>query len=170
MKLMHCVPCSPRGLKKEVNDLYDFMIRFLCCNFLISIIIGILLITKRVLKNYLTPRMQYNLWLLFLAILALPFIPFRSISFVSLFSWFRNQHTIANLTLGTGAEKITGAIPVTENWMNDFALSVSRGAPSIIGFILAGIWLVGILAMLLLAGKSILRLKMIRNSALPLQN
>ena len=38
----------------------EFMIRFFIGNILISCIIGILLITKRLLRNNLTSRMHYN--------------------------------------------------------------------------------------------------------------
>lgn len=56
------------------------------------------------------------------------------------------------------------------NWMNDFALSVNSKAPSIAGYILFAIWIVGIFAMILLVTKSSLRLHALKKSALPLQN
>lgn len=58
----------------------NFMIRFLLCNVLISGIVGILLIAKWVFRNNLSNRMQYNLWLLLLGLLAVPFIPFCVVS------------------------------------------------------------------------------------------
>lgn len=51
----------------------DFTIRFLICNLFISGIIVILLTVKRILKHNLSGRMQYNLWLLLLGFLAVPF-------------------------------------------------------------------------------------------------
>lgn len=39
----------------------DFMVRFLICNVLICGIIGILLLMKRIFKNSLSNRIQYNL-------------------------------------------------------------------------------------------------------------
>ena len=63
------------------------MIRFLICNVFISGIIGILLIAKRIFKNNLSSRMQYNLWFLLLGLLTVPFIPFRLIGFPQIFSW-----------------------------------------------------------------------------------
>ena len=53
--------------------------------------------------------------------------------------------------------------------MNDFTLSVNSEAPSIAGYILLGIWIVGIFAMIILVIKSSLRLRNLKNSALPLQ-
>lgn len=58
----------------------------------------------------------------------------------------------------------------TTNWMNNFALSVNKDTPSVTGYILLGIWIVGMLAMMILIIKSSLRLRTIKRSALSLQN
>lgn len=149
----------------------EFMIRFFIGNILISGIIGILLITKRLLRNNLTSRMQYSLWFPLLGLLSVPFIPFRLIGFPQFFSWISKLRNVSNPSMGSAAE---GAINLdvsgTTNPMNDFTLSVSREAPSIIGLILCGIWLVGILAMIILVIRSRQRLNTLKKSALPLQN
>ena len=149
----------------------DFGIRFFLCNIFICIIIGFLIIVKRAFKNCLTSRMQFNLWFLLLGILAVPFVPFRPASFTQIFTLFgiwknavsSNKETITESVLNPNT---SGAV----NQMNDFALSVSRETPSIIGLILCGVWLVGILAMILLVIKSVFRLNAMKKSALPLQN
>ena len=74
----------------------NFMIRFLLCNVLISGIIGILLIAKWVFRNNLSSRMQYNMWLLLLGLLAVPFMPFCLVSFPQIFSWLSS---VQNSTL-----------------------------------------------------------------------
>ena len=149
----------------------DFGIRFFLCNILICIIIGFLIIVKRAFKNYLTSRMQFNLWFLLLGILAVPFVPFRPASFTQIFTLLGVWKNAVSSSKGTITEGVlnpntSGAV----NQMNDFALSVSRKTPSIIGLILCGIWLVGILAMILLVIKSVSRLNAMKKSALPLQN
>ena len=149
----------------------DFGIHFFLCNIFICIIIGFLMIVKRVFKNYLTSRMQFNLWFLLLGILAVPFVPFRPASFPQVFAFFGAWKNAASSSKGTMTEGVlnpntSGAV----NQMNDFALSVSRETPSIIGLILCGLWLIGILAMILLVIKSASRLNAIKKSALPLQN
>ena len=149
----------------------DFGIRFFLCNVFICIIIGFLIIVKRAFKNYLTSRMQFNLWFLLLGILAVPFVPFRPASFTQVLALFNAWKNAASSNKGTITEGVLN--PNTSdavNQMNDFALSVSRETPSIIGLILCGIWLVGILAMILLVIKSVSRLNAIKKSALPLQN
>ena len=149
----------------------NFGIRFFLCNIFICIIIVFLIIVKRTFKNYLTSRMQFNLWLLLLGILAVPFVPFRPASFTQIFTLLGVWKNAVSSNKGTITEGVlnpntSGAV----NQMNDFALSVSRETPSIIGLILCGIWLVGILAMTLLVIKSVSRLNAIKKSALPLQN
>ncbi len=149
----------------------NFGIRFFLCNIFICIIIGFLIIVKRAFKNYLTSRMQFNLWFLLLGILAVPFVPFRPASFTQILALLGAWKNALSSRKGTIPEGVlnpntSGAV----NQMNDFALSVSRKTPSIIGLIFCSIWLVGILAMILLVIKSVSRLNAIKNSALPLQN
>ena len=147
------------------------MIRFLLCNVFISGIVGILLIAKWVFRNNLSSRMQYNLWLLLLGLLAVPFIPFRLVSFPQIFSWLSSVRNSSASHADVGANNVmdTG-LSGTTNWMNDFALSVNKDTPSVTGYILLGIWIVGMLAMMILVIKSSLRLRIIKRSALPLQN
>ncbi len=149
----------------------DFMILFLICNVFLSGIIGILLTAKRLFKNNLSSRMQYNLWFLLLGLLVVPFIPFRLIGFPQIFSWLGSLSRSPSSGIGTTIEETVGITP-TENadWMNDFTLSVYSATPFIAGYILLGIWLVGILAMIILVIKSSLRLRSLEKSALPLQN
>ncbi len=149
----------------------NFMIRFLICNVFISGIIGILLIAKRIFKNNLSSRMQYNLWFLLLGLLAVPFVPFRLIGFPQIYSWLSSLGGSPS----SGTENVIGEAVGTNpmgntDWMDDFALSVNSQTPSIAGYILLGIWIVGIFAMLILIIKSSLRLRNLERSALPLQN
>ena len=149
----------------------DFMIRFLICNLILSGIIGILLINKKIFKNILSGRMQYDLWFLLLALLTVPFLPFRLIGFPQIFS--RLKSLISSPSSGIAAAVgETAKINATGNTnrVNDFALSVNSGASSIAGYILFGIWIAGIIAMFILVIKSTLRLRSLEKSALPLQN
>ena len=115
--------------------------------------------------------MQYNLWLLLLGLLAVPFIPFRLVSFPQISSWLRSVRNYSASHADVGANNVmdTG-LSSTTNWMNNFALSVNKDTPSVTGYILLGIWIVGMLAMMILIIKSSLRLRTIKRSALSLQN
>ena len=149
----------------------NFMIRFFLCNVFISGIIGILLMIKWIFKNSLSSRMQYNLWFLLLGLLAVPFIPVRFIGFPQLFSWLGYLRISPFSGIGINTAGTAEAVTTENiNWMNDFTLSVNREIPSITGYILLGIWIVGILAMIILVIKSLTRLHTLEKSALPLQN
>lgn len=149
----------------------DFMLRFLICNVLICGIIGILLLMKRIFKNSLSNRMQYNLWFLLLGILAVPFLPFRFFKTWEIFLWLK---TLNSFPVPKATANINPAFPAnivhTKNRMEDFTLSVNRGAPSIIIYLLLALWIFGMFIMLLLAIRSALCLSALKKSALPLQS
>lgn len=105
----------------------NFMMHFLICNLFISGIVGILLIAKWIFKNALSSRMQYNLWFLLLGILALPFIPFRLISFPQIFSWLSSvRKSFTSYTNVNADNFIDTDLSGTINWMNDFTFSVNH--------------------------------------------
>ncbi len=146
----------------------DFMIRFFICNLFMIMIIAILSAIKWIFRNHLSGRMQYHLWFILLGLLAVPFLPVRPIGFLQIFSCF-------NIKAAVNAREISSEMNIripseTADFMNDFALSVSKETPSIIGLFLFGVWLVGILAMSLLFVRSKKRLNTLEKSALPLQN
>ena len=149
----------------------DFMIRFLICNLILSGIIGILLIAKRLFKNILSARMQYNLWFLLLALLTAPFLPFHLVGFPQFFSWLKS---LINSPVSVTAAAVGEAVKINatgnKDRINDLALSVNNGASYIAGYILFGIWIAGILAMVILVIKSSHSLRKLEKSALPLQN
>lgn len=147
------------------------MLRFLICNILLCGIIGILLLMKRILKNSLSSRMQYNLWFLLLGLLSIPFLPFRFFKLSELFVWLRNLSLVPVAKAeSTAAQTFHVDIADSKNWMEDFAISVNRETPSIVGYLLLALWILGIIAMLILVIRSALRLRTLKNSALPLQS
>jgi len=148
-----------------------FMIRFLISNLFLIVVIGILLAAKRIFKKYLSGRMQYNLWFVLHGLLAAPFIPgkpFRSLSFFSLFRILKN--TAASNTAALLQDSLPYIPSESADWMNDFTLSVTKNTPSAAGSILFGIWLIGIIAMLVSTVRAGRRFISLKSSALPLQN
>lgn len=149
----------------------EFITHFLLCNIVISIIIGIFLVSKWIFKNTLTSRMQYNLWYFLLVLLLTPFFPVQSKQFPDLFSWLNHMitspafQTVQNKTVNSPATPST-----TSDWMNEFTISVNSSTPTIIRCILLCVWIAGMFVMLVLALKSSLQLRSLKRSALPLQN
>lgn len=149
----------------------DFMIRFLICNILLCGIIGIFLLMKHILRNSLSSRMQYNLWFLLLGLLAVPFLPFRFFKSSEMFVWFKSLNLVPTAkTETTVGQTFHTNITDTQNWMEDFTLSVNRETQSIIGYLLLALWISGIIAMLILVIRSALCLHILKKSALPLQS
>lgn len=147
----------------------EFMIRFLICNLFISVIIGILLFIKQICKNILFSRAQYHLGVVLLGLLTIPFLPLKPIALYSIsFSWHPSLEP-KNVTAVTG-EFAADTSTISESWVNDFAISVSRQTASTIGWILFFIWIVGTLVMTGRLLKSFYHLHMLKKSALPLQN
>ena len=149
----------------------EFITHFLLCNIVISIIIGIFLVSKWIFKNTLTSRMQYNLWYFLLVLLLTPFFPVQSKQFPDLFSWL--NHVIISPAFQTDQNK-TVVSPATlsnsSDWMNEFTISVNSSTPAIIRSILLCVWIAGMFVMLVLVLKSSLQLRSLKRSALPLQN
>ena len=147
------------------------MIRFLICNILLCGIIGIFLLMKHILRNSLSSRMQYNLWFLLLGLLAVPFLPFRFFKSSEMFVWFKSLNLVPTAkTETTVGQTFHTNITDTQNWMEDFTLSVNRETQSIIGYLLLALWISGIIAMLILVIRSALCLHILKKSALPLQS
>lgn len=148
-----------------------FMIRFLLCNVSLAGIIGILLVFRRLLRPCLSGRMKYHLWYLLLCLLTVPFLPFRSAGVLPMLSLWQGFDGKTAIWAGAPAGAYAGAARDTAaGFLNDFALSVSREAPSVIVRLSGLIWMTGILLLLLSVIKAWLRLRALRRSALPLQH
>ncbi len=100
-----------------------FMPSFLLCNLLISGIIGALLVGKRLLRNSLSSRMQYNLWFLLLGLLAVPFLPVQKINLAL---------QKAPAVPAEPAASVTAALQPANAavWINELGVTVSSKTPS----------------------------------------
>ena len=130
-----------------------FMIRFLICNILICGLIVVFLLIKKILKKNLSSRMQYNLWYILLGLFAVPFITFcfNHVNFPNVYTWF--QYLTIRYTpefAGINSSKSISGHHLENNLINNFTLSVDRNFPSAAGYILFGIWVVGIFVMIIL--------------------
>lgn len=154
----------------------DFIFRFLLSNIIIGMIIGIFLLVKWSCRKILSSRAQYNLWIPLLILLAVPFIPIQyahsNPMFSSFYSWI--IHILYNpdssfYETAIHPELSTEAAYDISTWGQDFALSINTTYTQI-GFILFGIWIAGIIVMLVFLLYSVLQLHSFQKTALPLQN
>ena len=144
-----------------------FSFRFLLCNAIICIFLGSLLGLKNLLQRQLSARMQYNLSIIFLAVLIVPFLPINSA-----------PSSISCSHLLTASSSTNGDIQTTFlsgngynlDKINDFAVSVSTQIPTFIHTLLVFFWSIGIFIMFFLLYRSVKQVKALHSSALPLQN
>ncbi len=160
--------CPTARIEGGIHLLY-FGFRFLICNAFLCLFIGVIIGLKKLLGKHLSARIQYNIWLLFLLLLAVPFLPV-TFHFGQIVTWLRlplEKHTLTNHA------DIQSPIPLTADStldkMNDFAVSISTKTPSVVHTLLLLAWGIGILAMLILAFRSLKRLHPLEKSALPPQ-
>ena len=144
-----------------------FSFRFLLCNAIICIFLGSLLGLKNLLQRQLSARMQYNLSILFLAVLIVPFLPINSAP--SSISW-RHLLTASSNTNGDIQTTFLSGNGYNLDKINDFAVSVSTQIPTFIHTLLVFFWGIGIFIMFFLLYRSVKQIKALHSSALPLQN
>lgn len=144
-----------------------FSLRFLLCNAIICIFLGSLLGLKNLLQRQLSARMQYNLSIIFLAVLIVPFLPINSAP--SSISW-RHLLTASSSTNGDIQTTFLSGNSYTLNKINDFAVSVSTQIPTFIHSLLIFFWSIGVFIMFVLLYRSAKQVKALHSSALPLQN
>ncbi|WP_270347373.1 BlaR1 family beta-lactam sensor/signal transducer [Mediterraneibacter faecis] len=144
-----------------------FSLRFLLCNSIICIFLGSLLGLKNLLQRQLSARMQYNLSIIFLAVLIVPFLPINSAP--SSISW-RHLLTASSSTNGDIQTTFLSGNGYNLDKINDFAVSVSTQIPTFIHTLLVFFWGIGIFIMFFLLYRSVKQIKALHSSALPLQN
>ena len=143
-----------------------FSFRFLLCNAIICIFLGSLLGLKNLLQRQLSARMQYNLSIIFLAVLIVPFLPINSAPSIS----WRHLLTASSSTNGDIQTTFLSGNGYNLDKINDFAVSVSTQIPTFIHTLLVFFWSIGIFIMFFLLYRSVKQVKALHSSALPLQN
>lgn len=111
--------------------------------------------------------MQYNLSIIFLAVLIVPFLPINSDP--SSISW-RYFLTASSSTNGDIQTTFLSGNGYNLDKINDFAVSVSTQIPTFIHTLLVFFWSIGIFIMFFLLYRSVKQVKALHSSALPLQN
>lgn len=109
--------------------MFLFMIRFLICNIYLCGVIGILFLLKHICRKTLPPRRQYQIWLLFLCLLAVPFLPF---SLKGIWEWIPTMGNsfLFSKTMAVPTSNIGETKDFALNFANDFAVSVNQDSDS----------------------------------------
>ncbi|HBD00982.1 MAG TPA: BlaR1 family beta-lactam sensor/signal transducer [Lachnoclostridium sp.] len=148
----------------------SFMTRLCLNSVVLAIMLAAILLVRKLLNRQLTARIRYNLWFLFLFVLADPFLPcsflfpgyaFKLLRFLG--GSFSPEHAGA-----LGAAYKTAA--ATEYFLQDFSVSVSRAAHTGLPTALTGIWIAGMVIMTGFYIHSSRKIRQLKKSSLPLQN
>ena len=143
-----------------------FAIHFLLCNLVIIILLGLILLVKKILKKHLTISSQYHLWYIFVCAAIIPFIPLKSIPPASLLQ--RIQYLFypeAASTLGSSVKPLDNAALPAQLGISDFAASYDSSALSQLNSIFISIWIIGCLITTLYFAYHIIKIYSIRKSA-----
>ena len=119
------------------------------------------------MRNQLSARMQYNLSILFLVVLIVPFLPISSA--LSSIPWNRLLPVNSD-TNGDIQTAFLSGNDYTLDKINDFAVSVSTRIPAFVHAVFVCFWSIGIFLMVFLLWRSAKQIKALHHSALPLQN
>lgn len=143
----------------------NFGIRFLLCNLLFMGMIGLLVLCKRLLRRWISPQIQYRLWMILIAALFMPFLPVNlsDFSIPGLFYGGFQQNKDAVSTAGSGTVSLA-SIP------EDFAVSVSSGISSEANIIFLCLWAAGMAAVGGFLFLSWQKFRHISSSALPVES
>ena len=143
-----------------------FAIHFLLCNLVIIILLGLILLVKKILKKHLTISSQYHLWYIFVCAAIIPFIPLKSITPASLLQRIQNLfYPEAANTLGSSMKPLDNAALPTQLGISDFAASYGSSALNQLNSIFIPIWIIGCLITILYFAYNIIKIYSIRKSA-----
>jgi bla regulator protein blaR1 len=134
--------------------------------FISSFIVIVILLIRKIFKNQLSSKWQYNLWFILLTALTLPLLPTHLLDFGGKFT--RNGDQNSNPSPSN---------PITENlatengnWMNDFSTSVNRFDLTLLNQIITIIWITGMLVMIALTIHAWTKLRRIKKSTSIVKN
>lgn len=143
----------------------SFSTHFFICNIGITVLLGGILAIRKITGKHLPVRMQYDLWFFLPLILSLPFLSLLPVPLRQMRFWDYFQKTDALFDAAAYSKTPGTAAPAAGNWINDFGVSVSRGNPSLLHYLFCGIWLAGMILMILFLIKSRIRLYRVEASA-----
>jgi bla regulator protein BlaR1 len=148
-----------------------FFSYFLIATLFSSFGIAFILFVKKILKKHTSARWQYNLGLLYFALLAVPFIPCNFFASLNIWEWEnplrldRISNASTTITADGEAEVVYGA-----DLFQDFAIDVSHHDSKYFSLVFMGIWIVGIIIFTVIMLSCNRRLQLIKESVKPVEN
>lgn len=149
-----------------------FFIHFLLSTFILSILGIFILFFKRILKKHISIQWQYNIWFLFLIMLAIPFIPSKFFNCLSMNNFLFNKITLNhdNIKSIFTFNHTTNDIIQSSNGLQDFAISVNHSIPEYLNIFFMVIWILGVLVLMITSLFCNHKLSHIKKSIHPLED
>lgn len=131
-----------------------------------SIMVMTIMLIRKIFKNQLSSKWQYNLWFLFMISLLLPYLPIQFLDFGNNFTWNENQNSAPS------ASNTTTENPVSDNgnWMHDFSTSVNRMDLTFLDDVSTIIWITGAAVIFAFTIHACMRIREIKKSTDPVSN
>lgn len=144
----------------------SFPIHFILCNLFIALSILAIAAIKNLFRNHLSAGTIYHLWSVLFILMALPFLPMRFPEISHIFSWVLHPELLPEASQPTAVtpETIT---EVSQGWLKDFTISVTKKSPEVLGSIFLILWLTGIFFMLIFQIKALRKLSLMKRTAIP---
>lgn len=144
-----------------------FPIRFLICNVFISLLLGVILLCKKMLKKHITLETHYHLWYIFVFSLFLPFMPYQLFRPDKLLLQIYIRLSHGSVHTAAAATGHTAVTPSPDLILNDFSTAIAS-SNSILSHALWGIWVAGMIAAALFSIHTIIKIYLIRKNAYPI--
>lgn len=147
-----------------------FGTHFFLCNLFIGLFVGLLAGFKRLFQTYLSSGARYRLWFFFLALLPLPFLPRELFALLKKIPYGSFSQAAQTGLASRETSQNSGTFVSAFNELNDFAVSVRSSVPSLFPVLFSILWGIGMLVMLLITVRSVLHLRALKHSALPIED
>jgi len=134
-----------------------------------SISILLILLAKIGLKKHISARWQYKLDLLFFPLLAIPLVPCSFFSHLNWVNW-PNAIQLENRIMTTVTVVEEAGQTYGMGWLQDFAVTVERSTPGYLSTIFIGIWIVGMIALVIFMLWHNRNLRLIKESVKPIED
>lgn len=118
-----------------------FFTRFIVSSLITSAFMLAVLLLKKVFKKHISMRWHYNIWIVFLLLLTIPFIPLHLVELRG--GLLTNPNISAAPDILSVSEMFSHTVQ-DATWLRDFTFSMNRLTPEALMLFFEGVWLGGI--------------------------
>lgn len=123
----------------------ELILRFLFSNTVIVLITFMLLLFKGIVRKQISAGGQYQIWILYLFMLTIPFLPVRN----RLFSLTGFLGILSSNTARAAGTFSAAAAPAVNNMqIQDYAMEAEKAGLDALAFLLSAVWVLGACIML----------------------